>query len=208
MPRYAQSMAWARSTTQNAPLIPDSLDRAVQLRRTARKAARTALQIMAFAALAFLFFLRTPQVEGRSMLPSIAGGNHVLINTLAYGARVGPWTFKTATVKRGDIVAFARGRGDEATTYLKRVVALAGDTVLIKKGQLVVNGAYINESTFVVADRSSMNQLRIPAGSIFVLGDNRAESDDSRVLGPVSESSIIGKVLLVIWPLGDVKTIR
>jgi signal peptidase I len=142
------------------------------------------------------------------MLPSIAGGNHVLINTLTYGTAVGPWTLLSGTPRRGDVIAFARGQGDDSTTYLKRVVALPGDTIALRDGRLAVNGAYVDEPAFVLADHSSMRKLRIPAGTIFVLGDNRAESDDSRLFGPVPQSAIIGKALLVIWPLGDIKRIQ
>jgi signal peptidase I len=59
----------------------------------------------------------------------------------------------------------------------------------------------------VLHDRSNMRALVVPAGSVFVLGDNRAESDDSRSFGPILESSIVGKALFVIWPIGHAKRI-
>jgi signal peptidase I len=142
------------------------------------------------------------------MLPSIAGGSHVLINTLAYGATVGPWTITRNTAERGDVIAFTRGHGDEATTYLKRVVALPGDTIAISNGKIVLNQFMIDEKSVVLSDRSFMKPLVVPIGSVFVLGDNRAESDDSRLFGPVPQSAITGKAILVIWPLGDIKRIR
>jgi signal peptidase I len=200
-------VAWARNTTQDSSHILDRLNRAAQAQRKARKTARTILQALAFGGLVLLFFLRVPEVEGRSMLPSVAGGNHVLINTLAYGTAVGPWTLLSRAVQRGDVIAFSRGLGDDSTTYLKRVVALPGDRVDIRDGRLQVNGVDVDETAFALADRSSMSQLRIPAECVFVLGDNRAESDDSRVFGPIPESAIIGKAVFVIWPIGDIKTI-
>ena len=208
MPRSAQPLAWAQSASQDTAVVLDRLDRSALARRNARRAARTALQVLVFVGLGLLFFLRVPQVEGRSMLPSIAAGNHVLINTLAYGATIGPWTLLSGPIQRGDLIAFARGQGDDVRTYLKRVVALPGDTVVIHDGKVAVNGSFVDEPAFVLADHSSMESLRVPAGCVFTLGDNRAESDDSRVFGPVPESTIIGKAVFVIWPLGEIKRIR
>ena len=140
VPRSAQPLAWAQSASQDTAVVLDRLDRSALARRNARRAARTALQVLVFVGLGLLFFLRVPQVEGRSMLPSIAVGNHVLINTLAYGATIGPWTLLSGPIQRGDLIAFARGQGDDVRTYLKRVVALPGDTVAIHDGKVIDSG--------------------------------------------------------------------
>jgi signal peptidase I len=137
------------------------------------------------------FFLRIPQVTGPSMLPRVQPGELVLINTLAY--RWGP-------IKRGDIVALAR---DEATaqTFLKRVVALPGDRVRIERGTLFVNDRPVAEPYVSFPDHRDVAEVTVPPHGLYVLGDNRAESEDSRVWGPIDENAVIGKAIVGLWPL-------
>jgi signal peptidase I len=151
---------------------------------------RLSVQVIVLLAIGMAFFLRIPQVTGPSMLPHVQPGELVLINTLAY--RFGP-------VKRGDIIALAH---DEATaqTFLKRVVALPGDRVRIDRGVLVVNGAIVNEPYVSFPDHRDLAETTVPAKSIYVLGDNRAESEDSRTWGPIGEDAIIGKAIVGLWP--------
>ena len=141
------------------------------------------------------------------MQPNIESGNHVLINTLAYGVALGPMVLVRGQIRRGDIVAFQRGYGDDAKIFLKRVIALPGETVALSNGTITVQGNPLRESYERISDHSSMNSISVPTGTIFVLGDNRSESDDSRSFGPIPESSIIGKAMFVIWPIGHVKRI-
>ena len=124
------------------------------------------------------------------MLPHVQPGELVLINTLAY--RFGP-------IKRGDIVALLH---DEATaqTFLKRVVALPGDRVRLDHGTLVVNDVPVYEAYVSFPDRRDIAETTVPAHGLYVLGDNRAESEDSRAWGPIDEGSIIGKAIVGLWP--------
>jgi signal peptidase I len=124
------------------------------------------------------------------MLPHVQPGELVLINTLAY--RFGP-------VKRGDIIALAH---DDATaqTFLKRVVALPGDRVRIERGTLYVDGAAVTEPYVTFRDRGDVPEITVPAHGLYVLGDNRAESEDSRTWGPIDENAIIGKAIVGLWP--------
>ena len=186
----------------------DRQKRQADLMRRVRYAARLALQVAVFIALASLFFLRAPQVEGRSMLPGVQSGDHVLINTLAYGIALGPWVVARTSVRRGDIIAFERGQGDDTKTFLKRVIALPGEHVEIRDGIVWVAGDPLVTPATILPDSSTMKALVVPSAMVFVLGDNRAESDDSRTFGPVAQSSIIGKALFVIWPIMHVKRIR
>jgi signal peptidase I len=155
-----------------------------------RHAVRVTAQVVVLAAIGMAFFLRIPQVTGPSMLPHVQPGEVVLINTLAY--RFGP-------IRRGDIVALNH---DEATaqTFLKRVVALPGERVRIDAGVLYVNGAMVREPYVSFPDRRSVAELVVPPQSLYVLGDNRAESEDSRVWGPIEESAVIGKAIVGVWP--------
>ncbi len=141
------------------------------------------------------------------MRPSIESGNHVLINTLSYGVALGPLVLTRTPIGRGDIVAFERGHGDDAKIFLKRVIALPGEAVALSSGTVTVQGHRLHETYDLIPDRSSMDAISVPAGTVFVLGDNRAESDDSRSFGPIPQSSIIGKAIFIIWPIGHVKRI-
>jgi signal peptidase I len=155
-----------------------------------RHAVRVTVQVVVLLAIGMAFFLRIPQVTGPSMLPRVQPGELVLINTLAY--RFGP-------IRRGDIVAFAH---DEATaqTFLKRVVALPGDRVRIDRGTLIVNDRPVAEPYVSFPDRRSIAAVTVPPHGLYVLGDNRAESEDSRVWGTIDEDAVIGKALLGLWP--------
>ncbi|HEY5350252.1 MAG TPA: signal peptidase I [Candidatus Lustribacter sp.] len=155
-----------------------------------RHAFRVSVQAVVLLAIGMAFFLRIPQVTGPSMLPRVQPGELVLINTLAY--RWGP-------IKRGDIVALAR---DEATaqTFLKRVVALPGDRVRIERGTLFVNDRPVAEPYVSFPDARSVAEVTVPPHGLYVLGDNRAESEDSRVWGPVDENAVIGKAIAGLWP--------
>lgn len=124
------------------------------------------------------------------MLPHVQPGEVVLINTLAY--RLGP-------IERGDVVALDH---DEATaqTFLKRVVALPGERVRIDDGVLYVNDRAVPEPYVSFPDKRSVPPLTVPPHALYVLGDNRAESEDSRVWGPIEESAVIGKAIVGVWP--------
>ncbi len=135
--------------------------------------------------------MRTPQVSGLSMAPRIASGEYVLINTVAY--RVG-------RPERGDVVAFRHERS-APSVYLKRVIGLPGDRVQIRNGIVFVNGNRLREPYVRYPDGRSFKPLTVPDGELYVLGDNRANSDDSRFWGFVGEPEVIGKAIAGIWPL-------
>lgn len=154
-----------------------------------RSVASFAVQLAVLCLLLAAFFMRTPQVWGLSMEPQIHSGQYVLINTFAY--RIG-------SPHRGDILAFrhdANGR-----VFIKRVIGLAGDRVRIDRGIVSVNGSALAEPYVQDADRRSFSQVVVPSKAVYVLGDNRANSEDSRVFGPVGDDAIIGRAIAVIWP--------
>ena len=155
----------------------------------ARHAVRVTAQVIVLAAIGTAFFLRIPQVTGPSMLPHVQPGEVVVINTLAY--RFGP-------IARGDVVAL---RHDEATaqTFLKRVVALPGERVRIANGVLYVDDRAVPEP-YASHDTRSVAPITVPAHTLYVLGDNRAESEDSRTWGPIDENAVIGKAIIGVWP--------
>jgi signal peptidase I len=174
-----------------------------------------AIQAVIAAVLLLLFFLRVPQVDGHSMAPQIDAGDHVVINTIAYSLRIDRPSggvpladLRLRPVSRGDIIAFVHGAGDDRRIYLKRVIALPGESISIERGVVAVDGRTLVETYAPQRDAADMAAQTVPAGSLFVLGDNRGDSDDSRAFGSVPDSAVIGRAALVIWPLNRVRSIR
>lgn len=136
------------------------------------------------------------------MAPHIASGEYVLINTFAY---------RLGAPKRGDIVAFRRddaavapGSGETRAVFIKRIAALPGDRIRIDRGTVVLNGRRLDEPYVRFADTRSFPEVTVPAGSVYVLGDNRADSEDSRFFGPVRSEALVGRALAGLWPPSDV----
>ncbi len=147
-------------------------------------------QLLALGLIGAAFFIRAPHVLGLSMEPRIHSGEFVLINTLAY--RYGP-------IRRGDIVAF---RHDSPTpqTYLKRVIGLPGERVSIDRGSVRIDGKLLAEGYVRFHDGQSSADTLVPAGGLYVLGDNRANSDDSRDWGILPARDVVGKAVVALWP--------
>ena len=155
-----------------------------------RPVANLAWQLALLAALIAAFFVRLPQVTGLSMEPHIRSGEYVLINTFAY---------KIGSPRRGDIVAF-RHDGDARAIFIKRVIGLPGDRIRIDRGDVYVNGVKLDEPYVRHGDRRTYAEITVPPATLYVLGDNRAESEDSRSFGPVGEGLLVGHALAGIWP--------
>jgi signal peptidase I len=145
----------------------------------------------------------TPSMEG-----TILVGDHLLLNKFAYAPQV-PFTDwhlpRLKHVRRGDIVAFRflANAGEPELSYLKRVIAIGGDTIELRDGVLYINGKITPEPYLVYKPQanSSRNMLpqRIPPGQLFVMGDNRDYSSDSRAWGTVPESNVIGEPIMIFW---------
>ncbi len=132
------------------------------------------------------------KVQGTSMSPELEDGERILVNKFLY---------YFGDIERGDVVVFWYPE-DPQLSFIKRVVALPGETVEIRAGEVRVNGAPIDE-TYVSeanADRRTFPPLEVRPGHFFVLGDNRKGSNDSRSWGLVPERYIYGKAFLRIWP--------
>jgi signal peptidase I len=155
-----------------------------------RSAANLAWQLAVLALLIAAFFIRLPQVSGLSMEPHIRSGEYVLINTFAY---------RLGHPRRGEIVAF-RHEGDARAVFIKRVIGLPGDSIQIIHGQVYLNSAKLDEPYVQHADDRSFGKTTVPPESVYVLGDNRAESEDSRFFGSVGDNRLIGRALAGIWP--------
>jgi signal peptidase I len=153
-----------------------------------------ALQLAILGVLIAAFFIRFWQVSGLSMSPHVSSGEFVVINTLAYRFR---------PPARGDIVTFQHD-GVTPELYIKRVIGLPGDRIRIDRGIVYVNGARLNEPYVEYADNRSEPEITVPPNDVYVLGDNRAVSEDSRTFGPVPDGALTGKAIAGIWPLPSI----
>ncbi|MFY9780447.1 MAG: signal peptidase I [Candidatus Baltobacteraceae bacterium] len=156
-----------------------------------RPAARIAWQLaLLLAILLAVMGLRPGQVSGLSMEPRIDSDEYVLINALAY---------RFGVPARGEIVAFRHERA-APTVYLKRVIGIPGDRVAIVRGIVSVNGAVLDEPYVRFRDERSFAPVVVPPEAYYVLGDNRANSDDSRRWGFVRAPEIVGRAVMGFWP--------
>lgn len=132
------------------------------------------------------------RVDGSSMLPTLKNGEYVLVNRLAY--RFG------RLPEYGDIIVFSSPVSDQ--DLIKRVIGLPGDQVQISNGQVYVNGQVLVEP-YIAAAPMYQGQWNVPAGMLFVLGDNRNDSSDSHAWGWLPIENVIGKAILIYWPPPD-----
>jgi signal peptidase I len=158
------------------------------------------------AVIIVLFLYQPVHVEGTSMLPVLEDQDLLLINKFAYS---GMGTLLGAEIHRGDVVVF-RYPHDHSKSYIKRVIALPGDDLLIDHGMVYVNGAALRESYVPLKyeDDRSQPAMTVPKGEYFVMGDHRSISSDSRDFGPVERDLIYGKAAFVYWPVDQAGLIR
>ena len=161
------------------------------------------LFISALASVFIITFLYQPvRVEGTSMLPRLEDSDRLFINKFVY---------HFTAVERGDVVVFRHPAPyDPQRSYIKRVIALPGDTLRVDRGRVYVNGKLLHEP-YVPAefrDTRSLEETVVPADSYFMMGDHRSISSDSRDFGPVDRSLIYGKAVFVYWPARDVGVVH
>lgn len=138
-------------------------------------------------------------VSGASMEPNFNNGNYLLVDELTYRFR---------TPERGEVIVFRYPQNPQ-TFYIKRVIGLPGETVVIDNGKIAVtetNGKKINlNETYLPREYMTGNyNVKLESGQYFVMGDNRNFSYDSRSWGPLPNSLIIGMVRLRLWPVNEV----
>jgi signal peptidase I len=174
-----------------------------------RRWRRTALEWLgvigggiAIALLVEAFLIQAFWIPSPSMEPTLDVGDRVLVNKLSY---------KFHDVNRGDVVVFERppgastGQNGEIKDLIKRVVAVGGDTVEAKEGNVYVNGEQIDEDYLEPGTPTDNLPLTtIPEGQVFVMGDNRTNSEDSRIFGPIDEDAIVGRAFIRVLPITDV----
>lgn len=161
------------------------------------------LQTFLIAVAVFLviyFFVARPfQVSGESMYPTYQDKEYIFTNII--GLKLGP-------VKRGDVVVF-KAPTDQSKDFIKRVVGLPGDTISLKGGYVYLNDQKFDEMSYLPDNVRTYGEsflkenetITVPSETVFVMGDNRPYSSDSREWGLLKQKDIIGKSFFVYWPL-------
>ena len=178
----------------------------------AGRAVREVVETLLLAALIF-FLVRLVvlnfRVDGESMLPNLDDGEMLLVNRNAYqyydigGNQYYPFD----PPERGDVIVFDPPTGSDKP-YIKRIIGLPGEEVTFGDGHVFIDGQplpedYIQDRTRCPV-RSENCDVVVPEGYVYVLGDHRSNSSDSRVFGPVPVGNVVGKAWFTYWPVGDV----
>lgn len=163
------------------------------------------------------FLFTTVGVAGSSMSPNLYGGSGSIINSLLTGDRLFVPKYETwlrrmgvlSDYRRGEVIIFREPAdspyvGSRRDFLVKRVIGLPGDRVRIEQGQVFVNDVALDQG-FITdhggrLGNSNLNEITIPEAYYFVMGDNRMNSVDSRIYGPIPFMSIAGKASSIIWP--------
>ena len=163
------------------------------------------------------FVIQAFKIPTGSMRPTLLEGDIILVNKFIYGAKI-PFTElrlpKIQQPKRGDVIVFIYPE-DPKKDFIKRLVGLPGEKLIIKNGTVYINDKPLLEPVFSLRyyyNRGDFGQdgqkIVIPWNSYFVLGDNSASSQDSRYWGFVPYKNILGKALLIYWPPQRIRIIR
>ncbi|MEW6095921.1 MAG: signal peptidase I [bacterium] len=157
------------------------------------------------------FVIQAFKIPSESMVPTLQVGDHLFVLKFAYGLPI-PFTdkkiFEWNSPKHGDIIVF-RYPEDPKRDFIKRVIGLPGEKILIKHKQVYINGKLLDESYKIHTDISSTEQyprdnwekaLIVPHNTYFMMGDNRDSSHDSRFWGPLPKNLIKGKAFIIYWP--------
>lgn len=160
---------------------------------------------LAVFVLLYLFVAQPNQVSGSSMFPNFVDKQYLLTEKISY---------QFGTPQHGDVVVFKAPAGEacavDGCEYIKRVIGVPGDTVMVKNAQVYLNGNLLNQDFLpdgVITGVGEFNEEGVeeivPDGQYLCFGDNREHSRDGREFGPIDKDLIIGKVLLKYWPVSD-----
>lgn len=190
---------------------------------------REIIEAVVLAAVVFMLLqvtVRNFKVDGSSMDPTLEDGQYLLVNRLVYLrveldrlAKIVPfWTADEGSSrhaihapKRGEVIVFEfpdSNPNNPRKDFVKRVVGLPGETMRMFDGKVFVNEEVLDEPYLSQKDHSNASEITLGAGEYYVLGDNRAHSNDSRSWGAVPEANIRGKVWMVYWPAPGIQIIN
>ncbi|HEY52563.1 MAG TPA: signal peptidase I [Caldilineae bacterium] len=159
-----------------------------------REIVETILPAVLIALMIHLFLAQATRVEGYSMEPTLHGQERLVIEKLS---------FHFHPPERGDIVVLRVPEyGKEM--LIKRVIGLPGDTIAVENGQVILNGETLVEDYINGPVRGNYGPMVVPPDSVFVMGDNRNNSNDSRAFGPIPYDNIVGRAWIRYWPLQEI----
>ena len=167
------------------------------------------LRVLAIAlvmALAVRIFIAEPRyIPSNSMDPTLYIGDRLLVEKVSY---------RWQDPQRGDVVVFApppqltRLGYEPGQAFIKRVIGEPGQTVQVRQGEVVVDGVPLQEPYILEPPAYTMNPVVVPEGQVFVMGDNRNDSNDSHVWGGLPQGNIIGRARWRFWPLDRIGPVR
>ncbi|MFC7443375.1 signal peptidase I [Laceyella putida] len=172
------------------------------IKRNSSNAVRTTFEWVGTIAVSLLIamvirvFLFSPyDVEGASMRPTLEDNEKIIVNK---------WSYRIHEPSHGDIVVFHAEAGRD---FIKRVIGLPGDRIEIKEGKVFRNGTVLNEPYIqgITYPRGDRRTIVVPEGMLYVLGDNRENSKDSRDLGTIPLSKVVGRADIIVLPLKQIK---
>ncbi|MBN2397088.1 MAG: signal peptidase I [Deltaproteobacteria bacterium] len=157
------------------------------------------------------FVVQAFKIPSGSMKPTLLVGDHLLVNKFTYGVKI-PFIRKTLVPiddpRRGDIVVFIYPV-DRSKDFIKRVIGVAGDIIEVRNKKIYLNGSVYDDGHGVHTDtlsfpasiqpRDNFGPVTVPAGHIFVMGDNRDQSYDSRFWGFVNLEDVLGRAFIIYW---------
>ena len=210
-------MAVDEQAGDNLPPEPGQGPDAPRARKPNRWIVEVLVVVVIAIVIAFLlrtYVVATYSIPSGSMEPTLQVGDRIVVDKLSYDLH---------GVDRGNIIVFSTPpkedcAGPPVSDLVKRVIGLPGETISLSAGRVYINGHVLHEPWLPAAVRTETypgpsqepyalhNPYRVPQDDVYVMGDNRTFSCDSRYWGPVAESTIVGKVDLRIWPLSRLGT--
>lgn len=167
---------------------------------------QTLLLVFAVFLVIYVFLFRPFQVSGNSMFPTFHDKEYILTNLI---------TLRFSKPKLGDVVVF-KAPNDPEKDYIKRIMGIPGDTILIENGEVYLNGNILDQSSYLTPTVKTYGgsflregePVTVPTESYFVIGDNRPGSSDSREWGFLPAKNLIGQSFFLYWPLGKMQIIK
>lgn len=188
------------TTTETDPTPPATPSRSRRLPRGSRVLIDWAVVIVVALVVAYVvrtFLLAHFVVDGTSMATTLDTGDRVFVNKLSYVLH---------EPNRGDVVVLHQISGASERDLIKRVIALPGEEIEIRSCNVYIDGRLLEEPYLDAAATTAGNcggdtaTIAVPDGHVFVMGDNRSGSQDSRVLGPIPSDELVGRAFVVFWP--------
>jgi signal peptidase I len=150
------------------------------------------------AAVIRIFLFEPFYIPSPSMQPTLYANDRIIVNKLVY---------RLYTPTRGDVMVF-RFPLDTSRDFIKRLVAFGGETVEVRQSHVYINGKVLHEPYLLHELVPNFGPYKVPTGSYFMMGDNRNNSEDSRVWGPLARKFLIGKAIVIYWPPGRIGIVR